>query len=128
MSISLRWSHIALILLAISGCTTVPAGGINSQYKESGQASFYADKFQNSKTANGERYNHNNKTAAHKSLPFGTHVKVTNRKSGESVVVRINDRGPFIKNRVIDLSQSAFKSIAHKNSGVIYVSIEVEKP
>ena len=94
-------------------------------YKESGKASFYDMNFQSSETASGERFNQSEKTAAHKWLPFGTKVRVTNVINGQSVVVIINDRGPFAKGRIIDLSHSAFSSIGNTNSGVISVDIEV---
>ncbi|MGL4397146.1 MAG: septal ring lytic transglycosylase RlpA family protein, partial [Hyphomicrobium sp.] len=74
---------------------------------QSGMASWYGGKFHGRKTANGERYNQWSMTAAHKTLPFGTRVRVTNARTGNSVVVRINDRGPFIKGRIIDLSKAA---------------------
>lgn len=116
-----------LVFLALSGCSTVPTGGKNNWigYTETGQASFYADKFQNRKTASGQLYNHNLKTAAHKKIPFGSTVKVTNKSNGKSVVVKINDRGPFVRGRVIDLSKSAFSSIGNPSSGLIDVKIEV---
>lgn len=94
-------------------------------YSETGKASFYADKHQSLKTASGEIYDHNLNTAAHRSLPFGVKVKVTNIENGKSVVVKINDRGPFVKGRIIDLSRSAFNRIANKSAGVIEVKIEV---
>jgi rare lipoprotein A len=94
-------------------------------YQESGKASYYAMKYQNRKTASGERFDQWSNTAAHKKLPFGTRVRVTNIKNGKSVVVRINDRGPFVKGRIIDLSRSAFSSIGDLKSGVIKVRIEV---
>lgn len=94
---------------------------------EKGKASFYADKFEGRKTANGEIFNQNDFTAAHKSLPFGTWVKVTNKDNKKSVIVRINDRGPFIKGRIIDLSKSAAKEIGKLNQGVFSVSIRVYK-
>ncbi|WP_083699955.1 septal ring lytic transglycosylase RlpA family protein [Shewanella sp. UCD-KL12] len=96
-------------------------------YKESGKASFYAMKYQFRQTASGERFNQYSDTAAHKTLPFGAKVKVTNIKNGKSVIVKINDRGPFIKGRIIDLSRSAFSAIGHLDSGVIEVEIEVIK-
>ena len=71
--------------------------------------------------------NHSSNTAAHKKLPFGTKVKVTNIKNGKSVIVKINDRGPFVKGRIIDLTRSAFNSIGDLNSGIISVEIEVIK-
>jgi rare lipoprotein A len=78
-------------------------------------------------TANGERFNPHGLTAAHRKLPFGTRVKVTNLRNGKSVVVRINDRGPFIKNRVIDLSLGAAKVIGLHRSGIARVSFVVLK-
>ena len=78
---------------------------------QAGMASWYGGKFHGRTTASGERYNMNALTAAHKTLPFGTKVKVTNKKNGKSVVVKINDRGPFIKGRVIDLSRAAHQKI-----------------
>ena len=96
-------------------------------YTESGKASFYADKHQFKKTASGELYNRDLKTAAHKSIPFGSTVKVTNIRNRKSVVVKINDRGPFVKGRIIDLSKAAFSRIGKLSSGVINVRIEVLK-
>lgn len=94
-------------------------------YVETGKASFYAHKHQAKKTASGELYDFKKNTAAHKTLPFGTKVRVTNMENGKSVVVKINDRGPFVKGRILDLSQSAFSNIASTLSGVIKVKIEV---
>ena len=81
---------------------------------ECGHASWYA---LHSMTANGERMNPSAMTAAHKSLPFGTRIKVVNKSNGKSVVVRINDRGPFIRGRIVDLSKAAAKSIGMIQSG-----------
>ena len=94
-------------------------------YTQSGKASFYAMKFRFRKTASGERFNQFSYTAAHKKLPFGTKVKVTNVKNNTTVIVKINDRGPFVKGRIIDLSRSAFDAIGNLDSGVINVKIEV---
>lgn len=88
-------------------------------------ASYYAGKFQNRKTASGELLNNNSMTAAHKTLPFGTEVIVKNLKNGKSVKVRINDRGPFIKGRIIDLTRAAFSRIASLDKGVAKVEIRV---
>ena len=85
----------------------------------SGGASFYGEKWNGRRTANGEIFNTYELTAAHKSLPFGTKVKVVNKTNGKSVVVRINDRGPFVKGRTIDLSKKAFQSIASIKKGVL---------
>lgn len=89
-----------------------------------GKASYYASRFQGRKTANGETFNMHELTAAHRFLPFGTWVRVTNLKNGRNVIVRINDRGPFIKGRVIDLSKGAAKRIGLEKSGIAQVRIE----
>lgn len=94
-------------------------------YKQRGQASYYAMKYQGRTTANGEKFNQAAMTAAHKKLPFGTRVKVTNLENKKSVVVRINDRGPFVRGRIIDLSKSAFKRIGDTKKGLLEVKIEV---
>ena len=82
-------------------------------------------KYHDRKSASGKRLDQYSFTAAHRTLPFGTKVKVTNLKNGKSVIVRINDRGPFVRGRVIDLTQSAFKKIANIKTGIIDVVIEV---
>lgn len=92
---------------------------------QTGKASFYADKFEGSPTASGEKYKHNKLTAAHRSLPFGTKVRVTNVANNESVEVVINDRGPFVENRVIDLSKSAAEKLGFVNQGLADVKVEV---
>jgi rare lipoprotein A len=76
-------------------------------------------------TANGERYNPHGLTAAHKTLPFGTKVRVTNLRTGRSVVVRINDRGPFIRGRIIDLSLGAARVVGLQKSGVARVKVAI---
>lgn len=91
----------------------------------SGQASYYADKFDGRKTASGEIFRQNKYTAAHKTLPFGTKVKVTNIQNGKSVIVVINDRGPFVSGRVIDLSRAAAEDIDMIKSGVVDVEIQI---
>lgn len=93
--------------------------------KVSGIVSWYADKFHGRKTSSGELYNKNNFTAAHKTLPFGTKVKVTNTTNGKSVVVKINDRGPHTKSRLLDLSKAAFTSIGSTSSGTLNVQMEI---
>lgn len=91
----------------------------------SGTASWYGSKFHGRRTANGERYDMHQMTAAHRTLPFGTKVRVTNQRNGRSVVVRINDRGPFAGRRIIDLSRGAAGQIGMVNSGVAPVKLEV---
>jgi rare lipoprotein A len=90
-----------------------------------GMASWYGPGFHGRRTANGERFNQHGMTAAHRSLPLGTNVKVTNLNNGRSVVVRINDRGPFSGGRIIDLSQGAARLIGVVQSGVAPVLLEV---
>jgi len=120
----------ALALLALAGCSSTPksgSGGTSAArgYSETGQASYYGNEFHGRKTANGEQFDQAKLTAAHRTLPFGTRLKVTNTQTGKSVQVRVNDRGPFVKGRVIDLSSSAFKAIASLNAGVAPVRIQV---
>ncbi len=93
--------------------------------KQRGIASYYADKFEGRTTANGEQYSHRKLTAAHKMLPFGTMVKVTNLGNGSTVIVRINDRGPFVANRIIDLSKLAAEQLNFTARGLTEVEIEV---
>jgi rare lipoprotein A len=116
------------LLLFLAGCASHRAHSPQADvtgYSESGKASYYAMKFQNRKTASGERFNNYAMTAAHKSLPFGTKVIVTNRKNGRTVTVRINDRGPFVKGRIIDLSRAAFAKIENIDKGLAEVKIRV---
>jgi len=91
----------------------------------SGVASWYGPGFHGRTTANGERYNMHDMTAAHKSLKFGTKVKGTNQTNGKSVVVRINDRGPYIGGRIIDLSKSAAQAIDMIGPGTAKVTVQI---
>lgn len=93
-----------------------------------GWASWYGPGFHGNRSASGEPYNQNALTAAHRSLPFGTRVRVTNLNTGVSVIVRINDRGPFVRGRIIDLSAAAARMLGMMGSGVAPVSIEVLGP
>ena len=106
---------LLLITVAMTGCFR--------KGSETGLASYYADKYEGRKTSNGEKFIQRKLTAAHKTLPFGTKVKVTNLSNGQSVKVRINDRGPFIQGRIIDLSKKAAKKIDLVNVGVTKVTI-----
>lgn len=96
-----------------------------NNYVNTGIASFYADKFEGRQTANGEIYYHAKKTAAHNTLAFGSIVKVTNLENNKYVVVRINDRGPFVDNRIIDLSKSAAQELDFIKTGLAKVKIEL---
>lgn len=95
---------------------------------QTGKASFYADKFEGVTTASGEKYRHNKLTGAHKTLPFGTKVKVTNLANNQSVVVVINDRGPWVEGRIIDLSRAAAEELGFVNKGLAEVQLEVVDP
>ncbi len=111
---------VALVLGAFVSAAGL--SGLAEAKTVTGLASYYKS---GKRTANGERYNPNGLTAAHRTLPFGTRVSVTNLKTGKSVVVRINDRGPFIRNRVIDLSLGAAKVVGLTKSGVAKVKYTV---
>lgn len=100
--------------------------GIFKPFKKEAHASYYADKFNGKRTTSGRKFDNNKYTAAHKKLPFGTKVRVTNEKNGKSVIVEITDRGPFVKSREIDLSKRAFMDItSNKGSGGMVVTIEI---
>ena len=116
-----------LIVTILTGCATVPYKTDPKLigYKEQGIASFYSLKYQFRKTSSGERFNQLALTAAHGTLPFGTKVRVTNLHDNRSVIVKINDRGPFIDGRIIDLTRNAFSKIGSTEQGLIEVSIEV---
>ena len=107
---------------ALSACHRKTGAGGRSG-SESGLASYYADKYNGRTTSNGEIFRQSKLTAAHKTLPFGTKVKVTNLSNGKSVKVRVNDRGPFITGRIIDLSKSAAAKIDLVGVGVAQVKI-----
>ena len=107
-------------MLSISTTTQAQTGT-----PEAGKASYYADKYHGRPTASGEIFDKNAMTAAHRTLPFGTKVRVTNQKTQQSVVVTINDRGPFIRGRIIDLSEGAAKKIGMFRAGVADVVVEI---
>ncbi|EPX87655.1 rare lipoprotein A [Rubellimicrobium thermophilum DSM 16684] len=113
--------------LAVAGTLALSPLGVTpaSAQMMAGTASWYGPGFHGRRTASGERFDQNALTAAHRSLPFGTRVRVTNQANGESVIVRINDRGPFHGNRVIDLSREAAAEIGLLRTGIGRVTIEV---
>ena len=122
-------ARLAVVLgfvLLLDGCAG-PAGYRpppgTGDYRETGMASFYARKFQSRKTASGELLDNGSMTAAHRTLPFGTEVIVRNLQNGKTVRVRVNDRGPFVKGRIIDLTRAAFSRIASLNQGVVKVEV-----
>lgn len=109
---------VALTFFALLGCR-------QPTKVEEGVASFYGDAFHGRTTANGETYDKNKLTAAHRSLPFGTRVKVFNLDNGRSVRVRINDRGPYAKGRIIDLSEAAARKLGIEEDGTAKVRLEI---
>ncbi|MGD9347986.1 MAG: septal ring lytic transglycosylase RlpA family protein [Candidatus Aminicenantes bacterium] len=116
---------LSLAVLLLLSCRSVPKtgpGGI-----QTGLASWYGPDFHGKKTSSREVYNMYDMTAAHRTLPFGTYVMVTNLDNGRSVKVRINDRGPFVKDRIIDLSFAAAQVLDAVGPGVVPVKIEVLK-
>lgn len=92
---------------------------------DEGIASYYGAELAGNRTANGERFNPNALTAAHRTLPMGTKLKVTNKANGKSVIVRINDRGPFAKKRIIDVSRAAAERISMVRSGTARVTLQI---
>jgi len=117
---------VACLAVACAGrkdAATVPGGKRGADAYERGAASWYGRKFHGRKTASGERYDMHQLTAAHRSLPFGTVVQVVRLDSGQAVVVRINDRGPFVEGRIIDLSYAAAAEIDMVHDGVAQVEL-----
>ncbi|TXK51992.1 septal ring lytic transglycosylase RlpA family protein [Pontibacter qinzhouensis] len=122
---SATWFISGLLLTGMASCATSTAQFGQRGYTEEGQASYYSKKLQGRKMANGQPYRHNKLTAAHRTLPFGTRVKVTNLKSNKTVKVTITDRGPFVKGRIIDLSGSAANRLNSVQAGVVPVKVKV---
>jgi rare lipoprotein A len=120
--------HLLLtaLLVLLAGCasrdTSAPAE-IDSYHAE-GQASWYGSRHHGRRTASGERFDQHALTAAHRSLPFGSKVRVTNLSNQRSVVVRINDRGPYARGRIIDLSRAAAERLGMLSRGVAPVRLE----
>lgn len=101
-----------------------PGGQTGEKYFAEGYASYYAERFHGQETANGELFNMADLSAAHRTLPFNTYLKVTNRNNNISTLVRVNDRGPYLKKRIIDLSESAARMIGGYHHGVTPVRLE----
>jgi rare lipoprotein A len=117
---ALIWVGAMTLAIALAACSSS-----GSRPGGQGLASYYADRYQGRPTANGETFDVEKMTAAHRTLAFGTRVRVTNLDNGKSVVVRINDRGPFVAGRVIDLSPAAARRIEMTRAGVVPVKLEV---
>jgi rare lipoprotein A len=120
---------VLALLIGVAACATTETTPREERARpsrvERGKASYYAKRFHGRKTASGERFDVNAMTGAHRKLPFGTKVKVTNVENGRSVVVTINDRGPFARGRVIDLTPAAARKIEMIRAGIVRVTVEV---
>ena len=116
MTVASKTMAVAALVLG-SACTAI--SGAEARSVQSGGASWYGPGFHGRRTASGERFNSRALTAAHRSLPFGSRVRVTNERTGRSVVVRINDRGPFVGGRVIDLSKAAAQAVGISGVGKV---------
>ena len=116
---------ILVIIMMISTLGIYSFNKFNANDAKTSFASFYHDKFNGRKTASGEIFSNRKLTAAHRTLPFGTIVQVTNLRTGKSVEVRINDRGPFHSSRALDLSKAAFDSIGNTARGTMPVEYEI---
>ncbi len=145
MPISRKHPILIFVMLLIVGCASAPPQGYYTKqgtqrayhidgkwyqpvdssngYEEEGIASWYGKDFHGKKTSNGEIYNMHAMTAAHKTLPIGTYVKVTRLDNGKEAIVRVNDRGPFVKGRIIDLSYKAASELGIADSGTAKVEI-----
>ena len=120
----LRTGLVLIVLLL--GATPATA---KKNYEAQGKASYYANKFHGRRTSSGEIFSQDSLTCAHRTLPFGTYLKVKNQSNGKEVIVRVTDRGPFIKGRVVDLSRAAAEEIGMIHAGVVRVEVvEVENP
>jgi len=112
-----------LLLIALFALCNVFTLTIQAQ--SDGKASYYSNGLHGRRMSNGERYDRNAFTCAHRTLPFGTRLKITNPRNGKSVIVRVTDRGPFVRGRVVDLSYAAARELGTLASGVAYVKVEL---
>ncbi|PIF47061.1 rare lipoprotein A [Chryseobacterium sp. 52] len=116
---------ILVIIMMISTLGVYSFTGNTLDAKKTSYASYYHDKFNGRKTASGEIFSNSKFTAANRTLPFGTNIKVTNLNNGKQVIVKINDRGPFHASRALDISKAAFDEIGDINHGTIPVEYEI---
>ena len=112
-------------LLLIALFTLCNIFTLTIQAQSDGKASYYSNGLNGRRMSNGERYDRNAFTCAHRTLPFGTRLKITNPRNGKSVIVRVTDRGPFVRGRVVDLSYAAARELGTLASGVAYVKVEL---
>ncbi|KMQ62303.1 MULTISPECIES: septal ring lytic transglycosylase RlpA family protein [Chryseobacterium] len=116
---------ILVIIMMISTLGVYSFTGNTLDAKKTSYASYYHDKFNGRKTASGEIFSNSKFTAANRTLPFGTNIRVTNLNNGKQVIVKINDRGPFHASRALDISKAAFDEIGDTNRGTIPVEYEI---
>jgi rare lipoprotein A len=116
-------ASLSIVALAIAACTSTPE--LAKAKAQSGKASWYGSGLQGRKTASGERFNMNTYSAAHRTHAFGTKLCVENLRNGRGVIVRVNDRGPFVRGRVVDVSRKAAQSLGMIGSGTAAVRISV---
>ena len=128
----MRRAVMMLALVGFAACAS--AGSVQADRRtwkvgnvQEGKATWYGKKFHGKQTASGERYDMNSMTAAHRSLPFGSVVRVTNLRNGKSAVVRINNRGPYGKGRIVDVSRAAARKLEMIDRGVVRAKLEVLK-
>jgi rare lipoprotein A len=119
----LNRSILLMMILAIAACSSQPPVRPESPHQALGMASYYAGNLHGRKTASGETYHKDKLTAAHRFLPFGTRLKVINLENGREVQVRINDRGPFVQGRIVDLSYAAARELQMIDQGVVRVRV-----
>lgn len=130
LAVALAALALALVVPASCGPSPKPAPkrvGVSQPADgtlQRGKASWYGRRHHGRKTASGERFDMHAMTAAHRKFPFGTRVRVTNLKNGRSVVVRINDRGPFGRGRIIDVSEAAARALGMIDAGVVACTVE----
>ena len=130
-----RWIAGYILLAALAGCASTQLTEQHVAFdafpqppvlrSDDGIASFYSNRFHGRKTACGERYDKTEFTAAHRTFPFGTYLRVTSHETGSSVIVRVNDRGPTKRSRLIDLSRAAADQLGMLRSGIVRVTVDV---
>lgn len=116
---------VIMMMSTLFALTSFKMSANNNDEVKTSYASYYHDKFNGKRTASGELFNNSKLTAAHRTLPFGTKVKVTNPKNGLEVIVTINDRGPFHSSRALDLSKAAFDEIGSLSSGHMAIEYQI---
>lgn len=120
-----RITLVIMMMITLLSLTSFKMSANNDDEVKTSYVSYYHDKFNGKRTASGQVFNNSKLTAAHRTLPFGTKVKITNPKNGLTVVVTINDRGPFHSSRALDLSKAAFDEIGSLSTGHMAVEYEI---